>query len=99
VTAAEPGGAVLPELTVSNCEEAGHAGHFARITAGYPWHSASFCLLAEQASFLSNALAGAMADPLALLDHETRLTWDAGLPGERERIAKVRAAAGLEALT
>jgi hypothetical protein len=36
---------------------------------------------------------------LALLDHETRLTWQSGLPGEQARVAPVREQAGLEALT
>jgi hypothetical protein len=35
----------------------------------------------------------------ALLDHETRLTWQSGLPGEQARVAPVREQAGLEALT
>lgn len=54
------GRAAEPELTVSICEETGHVGHFARIIVGYPDHWAKFCLTAETAAFLSQALAGSV---------------------------------------
>lgn len=54
--------------------------------------------VADQLRDLLEAEPGTAATALALLDHETRLTWDSQLPGERTRVAAVRERAGLEAL-